>query len=113
MQLVYKDACVFRILDGVVEIGDEKILLAKCRTDWLEAFSGQLNQAPRYKINPHASWFRKLNYTAPEILAVDYIKPYEEFAWQLGYDRFISTGTESKTRKTVLDILKACRKLSY
>jgi len=112
MQLVYKDTSVFRILNGVVEIGDEKVLESKSRTDWLEAFSGQLNKAPRYVVKTEPSWFRKLNYTAPEILAADYIKPYEIFASQLGYDRLIKQPGKTSPI-TVLEILKSCRKLSH
>jgi len=112
MQLVYKDTSVFRILNGVVEIGDEKVLESKSRTDWLEAFSGQLNKAPRYVVKTEPSWFRELNYTAPEILAADYIKPYEIFASQLGYDRLIKQPGKTSPI-TVLEILKSCRKLSH
>jgi len=112
MQIVYTNTRELRILNGVVEIGDEKVLESKSRTDWLEAFSGQLNKAPRYVVKTEPSWFRKLNYTAPEILAADYIKPYEIFASQLGYDRLIKQPGKTSPI-TVLEILKSCRKLSH
>jgi hypothetical protein len=109
MHLVFEGTVIFRTKDDTLEIGSETFPLSRCRLDWLDAFSGRLTSAPINAVVIEAEWLRRLNYTAPERLVHEYIKPYQKFAALLGHDRYITRADNEKKTESVGSILEQCR----